>query len=347
MRALFVCRSLARAGYYRCVLPAMWGGWDWAAVDGSPPGLTLVSSWVNRTTMEPNFEEYDVIVLEQVRGRKWLDLIRSLRSRNIKVLYEIDDYVHGIRHAIDHDFAGFYQKSDLKEMETCMRACDGIIVSTQYLAEKYQRIARDRPVWVCENGLDTGRYNLTRPPRGQVNGRETVTIIWAGATGHQVATLPWLSAIASVMRDHKHVTFVSIGQDFASLLTEQFPDRTMSIPFTSLECYPASMMTGDIAIAPAGYTDWYKAKSTLRAMESALLGIPVVAHKHYASAVLDGETGIIAARPENVRSALSSLVRDDDRRHTMSEVARAYALENFTMHTRVEGWRSALESAVG
>lgn len=341
---LFVSHSVARAGWYRCVLPAMYlgEGHDWAAIAGDPPGLTLVSSWVNKSTQEPDMLSYDVIVLEQVRGVRWFNLIRKLRGRGVKVLYEVDDYLHGIHKSDDHDFAQFYQKSHLKEHEQCMRACDGAIVSTQFIADKYQRVFRDRPIWVCENGLDMGRYRLTRPERGQLAGRETVTILWAGATGHQRTVIPWVQEIRKVMQKHPYVSFVSIGQDFAALLHEEFPDRVISVPFSALETYPCAMMLGDVIIAPAGKSDWARAKSDLRVMEAAALGIPVVADKHYVNSVDEGETGIVVQTIFEVEGALSRLVTNHDLRFEMSRKSREKAIAEFAMERRVWQWTKAL-----
>lgn len=362
MKALYVLRPGNRAGWYRCVLPAMFGGHDWAAIGGDPPRLDLHAGWVGGSTQQPDFLEYDVVVLQQAKGERWRGLIRKMRGAGVTVLYEIDDYVHGVRHAQDHDFRGFYQKHDLKQMEVCMRQCSGAIFSTPYLAERYSRLVRRH--WVCENGLDLGRYRLTRPAaRGEVGGRETVTILWAGATGHKLATLPWVYAVAEVMRRVPHASFVSIGQDFASLLADEFPDRTISVPFTSLECYPAAMMMGDVAIAPAGRSDWYRAKSDLRVMEAAALGIPVVADRKYSESVDDGATGLIATSPpalvgpggdavvapgsvERLARPIQQLVEDTGLRLKMSDAARAKATTEFNMQGRVGQWEEALREAV-
>jgi glycosyltransferase involved in cell wall biosynthesis len=344
-RVLFVAQPFARAGWYRCVLPAMYGGYDWAGIGGTPPKLSMHAGWVNESTSHPDFDSYDVIVFQQPRGLRWHDLIKKLRGRGIVCLYEIDDYVHGIRRADDHDFSKFYTKDHLKAMDQCMRACDGVIVSTQFLADKYRHNTREDRVWVCENGLDLGRYRLTRPRRGDVAGRETVTIMWAGATGHVRAATPWIESALSVMKTVPHSSFVSVGQDFAAVVRQAFPDRAISVPFTALECYPAAMMMGDVSIAPAGRSDWYAAKSDLRAMESLALGIPVVADRHYSDSVVDGETGLVVRDHMQAKSALRELVCDDGLREQMSINARAYAHANFDMASRVSSWREALAEA--
>jgi len=360
VRALFVVRGVARAGWYRCVLPAMYGGYDWIAIGNQPPELQVYGSWVDGQSQTPDFGSYDVVVFQQLRGEKWRAFMKKLQERGVTVLYEIDDYVHGINKALDHDFSAMYREHHLKDMETCMRQANGVIFSTEHLAGKYDRFARRS--WVCENGLDMGRYRLTRPERGAVGGRETVTIMWAGATGHQLAVFPWMEAVAKVMRETPHASFVSVGQNFAKLLVDEFPDRVLAVPFTGLECYPAAMMLGDVSVAPAGNSEWYKAKSDLRVMESAALGIPVVADRKYAGAVDQGETGYLVRAgvatmgPNNtavvprgasaeIVAPLRRLVQDDELRARMSEAARVKALTEFQMTSRVDQWHRALREA--
>jgi glycosyltransferase involved in cell wall biosynthesis len=343
MRVLYAGLGYSRSSWYRCVLPAMYSGQDWVGIVGQPPGLQMASGWVDQSTKFPNFLDYDAVVLQQVRGIRWMGLIHKLQERGIKVLYEIDDYVHAIRKADDHDFRAHYQKQHLQKMEVCMRTCDGVICSTDYLAERYERLSRR--TWVCENGLDLGRYRLTRPPRGELGGRETVSVLWSGATGHQRAALPWLQSVAEVMLDTDHVSFVSVGQDFAAVLSGRFPERTISVPFTSLECYPAAMMMGDVSIAPAGKSDWYRAKSDLRVMESQALGIPVVADRHYRDSVLDGRTGIVADSSFSALKGLQTLVLNDELREKMSSQAREHAHREFDMQIRVRAWETAIAEA--
>jgi glycosyltransferase involved in cell wall biosynthesis len=105
------------------------------------------------------------------------------------------------------------------------------------------------------------------------------------------------------------------------------------------------MMMGDVSIAPAGRSDWYQAKSDLRAMESQALGIPVVADRHYAGSVVDGETGILVKDHLQARRALRELASDDGLRERMSVSARAHATESFDMASRVSSWDLALSEA--
>lgn len=343
IRTLFVGLGNSRVCYYRVVLPAMYIGSDWMGLVGKPPRTAVATSYVQGQTKLARFEDYDVCVLQQARGSGWFKIINNLREQGKVVLYECDDYVHGIRKSNDHDFKQYFDKDSLKEMELCMRAADGMICSTEYIARRYRGLAGR--TWVCENGLDMGRYRLTRPPRGDLAGKPSVTLMWSGATGHARGTEQWMAMVGRVMDDYPHVCFASIGQGFGEYFREKFAARSISIPFAALETYPAAMMLGDIALAPAGQSSWYRAKSGLRAMEAAALGIPVVADLHYDGEVEHAQTGFVATDVRDAEEHVRWLVENDDQRELMGARARQHAEENFDMRHRREAWKETIIDA--
>ena len=68
---------------------------------------------------------------------------------------------------------------------------------------------------------------MSRPPR------DTVTIGWAGATGHKDAVRPWLDAVADVLRARPlGARFLAIGQPWHRSLEAEFgAERVTGIPF--------------------------------------------------------------------------------------------------------------------
>lgn len=342
LQVLFVGLGNSRVCWYRITLPGMYLGCDWAGIAGVPPKMQFATGYVKGATQLPVFEDYDVIVIQQPRG-SWFDLIQQLKARGIMVLAEYDDYVHGIRKSRDHDFREFFKKKHLQSMERCLRACDGLICSTEYIARRYSSFVPR--VWVCENGLDMGRYRVTPPSRGKIDGKESVTLMWSGATGHWVGTAAWLEAARRVMREHSHVCLATIGQPFAREFAREFGERVIDVPFAALETYPSAMMLGDIALAPAGNTSWYRGKSDLRAMEAAALGMPVVADAHYERSVIDGETGFVVDNPGEAFRRMSQLVLDPGLRKRMGERARELAEAQFDMKHRREQWRQVIIEA--
>ena len=332
---LFVGVGVTASSWYRCVLPALFMGADWVGLTGEPPKLAFHTGMVARETQMADFAAYKVVILQQPRGRGWLRLIRQLQAQGTRVLFEIDDYVHAIRKMADHDYTEHFTREDLAALELNMRAADGLIVSTEFLARRYRTF--NPHVWVCRNGVDMARYALTRPPR------DTVTIGWAGGTGHANAIRPWLHLVATVMSKRPQTRFVSIGMNYADSFANQFGDaRAVSIPFTLIDTYPAAMTQLDIALAPAGRGNFFRGKSDLRWIEAGALGIPIIADPDVYPDIEHGVTGFHARSLEQAADLLEQLVDDPSLRLQVGEAAREHVRRRRDMPIAVRQWADVI-----
>lgn len=326
--------------WYRCALPARALGADWVGVRGEPPALTFHTGESARPLNGiEDFAGYDVVVLQQPRGTAWQRAIRDLQAAGVTVLFEIDDYAHGVRKAKHHAQADKFDRKLLAAMELTMRACDGVICSTDYIAARYRSFNQN--VFVCQNGIDLGRYGLTRRPR------EHVTIGWAGGTAHRPALLPWLRELLVVMDERPLTRFMSVGvPGYASPFAERYgAERAIGLPWAPIEAYPAAMASFDIALAPATNTAFFRGKSDLRWLEASALGIPIVADPLLYPAIEDGVTGLHAASPAAAREAILALVDDAALRGRIGEAARAHVREHRTSSAVATQWSAAFEQA--
>ena len=340
-RTLFVGRRPTAVTWYRCVLPAEFLGRDWLAVDDADGPLTRKTGTPG-VTFDPDAwaGAYDVVVLNQPRGRRWMPVIRTLQAAGVKVVFEIDDYVHAVRKKRDHEFRDAFGKDALREYEQAMRACDAVICSTEWLGRRYRSF--NPAVYVCRNGLDLGRYALTRPAR------DTVTIGWAGATGHKDAVRPWLTAVADVMRERPQVRFLALGQPWHRPLAEEFgAERATGIPFMALENYPAAMTAMDIALAPAGKSNFFRGKSDLRFLEAGALGLATIADPDVYPTLEHGISGLHAETPGEVREHLLALVDDREERERLGANARAYVERERSMTGMAGQWDAVLRDVAG
>ncbi len=324
--------------WYRCALPARALGADWVGVRGEPPALTFHTGEAQRALRGiADFATYDVVVLQQPRGSAWLRAIRELQAAGVAVLFEVDDYAHGVRKAKDHAHADTFDRKLLAAMELTMRACDGIICSTDYIAARYRSLNPN--IWVCQNGIDLGRYDLTR------RAREHVTIGWAGGTAHRPALLPWLRELLGVMEERPATRFMSVGvPGYASPFAERFgAERAIGLPWAPIEAYPAAMASFDIALAPATNSAFFRGKSDLRWLEASALGIALVADPGLYPAIEDGATGLHAATPAQARTAILALVDDAGLRARIGAAAGAYVREHRTSAAVAPQWTAAFE----
>jgi glycosyltransferase involved in cell wall biosynthesis len=337
-RTLFLSRGLKAPAWYRCALPALALGCDWVAYGGEPPDLQVGYGRSQRELTVAELEQYDVIVVQQPAGTGWLALIREWQRKGIVVLIDIDDYLRGVSKRTDHDFAGKYTKSRLEEYELCLRAADGVICSTTWLAQRYRSL--NPATYVCQNGIDLKRYAVTRPARDHVG------VGWSGATGHREAVLPWLKELQGLMRERDDVHFISVGQGFASLFAQEFGRRALTVPFGPLEIYPSAMALFDIALAPAGSNNFFRGKSDLRWLEASALGIPTIADPVIYPEIEHGVTGFHASTPAELRAILAELVADPQLRRTVGEAAKADVSRRRTFQATSGQWVDVLQ-AVG
>ena len=332
---LFLSRGNKGSAWYRCALPALALGSDWTCYAGEPPHVQLVHGRIDRPIGLADVPGYDVVVLQQPRGAEWLKTIREWQARGAVVLADMDDWTRGIRKRKDHDFAAAFDRKTIADYELCLRAVDGIICSTPWLAERYG--ALNANTYVCRNGIDLKRYALTLPERDYVG------IGWSGATGHLLAMQPWLTEVTSLMHERHDTHFISVGQGFATILAETFGDeRCVSIPFTSLDTYPASMALYDIALAPAGDSSFYRGKSDLRWLEASAIGLPLIADPVVYPDIEHGVTGFHASTPAEMGEILRELVADEPLRKRVGAAAKQYVTEHRSAKVSAEQWATVL-----
>lgn len=336
---LFVGRSISAICYYRAMLPAMSLGCDWVGIEGVPPriqwrtGLVKDENGVVQSAM-PDLFKYKIVVLQQPHGEGWTKVIEGLRQRGVKVIYETDDYLHGVRQQADHQARDYFDRKYLRAAEACMRASDALIASTEYIRGNYANFNAN--AYLCRNGIDLGRYKLSPVERPSIN------VGWAGSTGHVQTTIPWLQQLAQIMQMRSDVNFISIGENFADGMRQPhgpFPrNRALPIPWSAIETYPAAMRMFDIALAPGGKGRWWRGKSDLRWLEAGALGIPTIANPDTYDEAIEGETAMLARSPQEVLTKLYALVGSPELRQTIGTQVQEHVRTKRSMKQMKEQW---------
>jgi glycosyltransferase involved in cell wall biosynthesis len=321
--------------YYRCFLPALALGADHLVWRFTDTTIDLMGGLGELPKPEDLFE-YDVIVLQQPSGRSWLNVVRELQDRGIRVLFEVDDYIQGARKTKSHELSDIYDEKFVQKMELVMRVCDGMIVTTDFLARRYRSF--NEHIWVCPNGIDLARYRLRKPPR------QGVTIGWAGGVGHKASLARWDAPLRNVLRARPETRFVSVGYGAAGAFIDEFGvERAMPYPGTKIETYPATMTLFDIAIAPSAENNLFRGKSDLRWLEASAMGIPLVAHPDVYPEIEDGVTGLHARTPAEVEAALLRLIDDPELRERIGRQAHETVAETRRIEVVADNWRRVLE----
>ncbi|MDA0183824.1 glycosyltransferase [Solirubrobacter phytolaccae] len=340
-KTLFLGLGASVVSYYRCFLPAIALGAEYATWGAlADDTVVLTGGLGNPPPSLENLPDYEVVVIQYANGRSWLKRIRELQDRGVKVLYEIDDYVQAARKSKTHELAHKFGADRVRDLEMGMRAVDGMICSTSFIARRYRSFSEH--TWECRNGVDLNRYDYRKPDRKGV-----VTIGFAGGVGHKASLARWEPAIRSVMRQRENVRFVSVGHAAAAPYAEEFgADRAVSYPSSGIEVYPASMALFDIAFAPSAENNQFRGKSDLRWLEASALGIPLVAHPDVYPDIEDGVTGVHAREVDEVEAALLRLIDDHEARERIGATAHEYVREHRRIEVAAQSWAEVLREVV-
>ncbi len=328
---LFLGRGRTPDCWYRCALPAIFLDADWAGALGTPENeLVLVTGGMRRPMLQEQLFAYEIVVIQHARGPGWPDLIEGLRRAGVTVLYDAEGDVHAW-----HDPARRSHSPEvravLRDAERSIAVCDGVIVGSEKLAGRLGHVASR--IWICEDGLDLGRFAVTRAPH------EGVVLGWAGGPGDAELAVGWLRAIDAVMTARDDVRFVSVGEPYADLLRERHGDRRcLTIPYGQHESFAAAMASVDVALAaPDG-----SANGDRRWLEAAACGLPVIADRAANPRIEDGVTGFRASTAKEAGALMRKLAADARLRDAVGQAAREHVFAHRDMRVAARSWATVL-----
>lgn len=324
-RIFFWSADSSGCAYYRCHLPA--DQLDERGHDTLVHNI-MPAEWL-RTA--------DIIVGQRVCQPgvtvRWQQLAKEGR---VKLVYEIDDDLLDIDPSNGPAW-GFFGKPEIRANVTRnIEVADLVTVSTAPLAEVMSKINPN--VVVLPNCIPASL--LDAPP---AEGRKGVVIGWSGGASHTLDIAELGREVSRFAQRRPDVSLHLMGDALAAQqLTKSIKDRTKFTPW--IESVPEfhAAIDFDITLAPLRPSTFNRSKSAIRCLESAALGIPVVASDFgpYAEFVQDGVTGLLVNRPHMWGTHLRTLL-DPWVRKEMGTNARKLA-EQHTIEGNIELWEKAL-----
>lgn len=339
---LFCSLSVSPQAWYRCGLPANALELDWLGYENyQPPNVgQSVGGNIDVHKMGKKLQDYDIVVGQMVRGDDWEKFIKEWQATGKKFVYEVDDFVHGVRRTKGHRNASAFNKDIVKKHQKCMEMADAMICSTDYLSEQYTKYNENQ--FVCKNSLDTWRYQVERPKH-----KNKIVVGWAGGTGHDSSIVEALRGLVNFMKVEPNAEFWTFGYEYYGAIAKLFPDRTKLVPWTLLENYPYAIASFDIALAPGHESKYIMSKSDLRWLESSAVGVPVIGDDRIYHEIEDGKTGLYARTGEEYYDHLLYFSNPDygeSRRNMIGSAAQDYVRANRDIAVGSEQWRQAFLS---
>ena len=253
------------------------------------------------------------------------DLLRYGAAGNV-ILHEFDDHPVISDKMLEDNYFSF-------------RAVSALQTSTRMLADFLRPL--NPFVYLFENHL-----TALPEPRTYDMDRAHVTIFF-GALNRRPDWEPLMPAINEAIRrygDRLYFCVVSDHGFYRELQTEAkvyLGGRNGGI-VAPYEDYTAALHASDIALLPLRDTEFNRAKSDLKFIESAGHGAAVLASPTvYAGSVRDGETGLIYHSTQEFAEKLDLLIARADLRRALAENAYHYVAEHRLLDQHIDDYIAA------
>ena len=327
-------------GYYRLLMPA-YGLTQTTDIKVSYDfgGGDLCKNLLADRNAEVDCPE-DVVILTRPTAVEALLAIQSLKRQGKKVVIEMDDdywkldprnpWAVEITQRPDHS---------IDTLNECIREADLVTVSTPFLV---QRIQNENVVvlrnCVPDHYLDTP----DNPAKEQIQG---TVVGWTGNTATHIGDIEVMGNGLRKACRGTGAKFLAIGSDNSPQIAGFRPQEAYTAPWVELHDYMFAMNAFDIGIVPLVMSDFNEAKSYLKGIEYATLGIPFVASPTSEYKLLASHgVGELSRTPDAWYQKLRTLIRDleaqNDAHTNRVETGKAFAREN-TYFNKAWQWAEA------
>lgn len=225
------------------------------------------------TTVHEIHSDVDLIVIQRPLDNMYVSLIEQAKRQGIATIVELDDdfeMLHTKNFA--HHGTTSHSHAGVDWLKKACELADHVTISTPAL-EKYGRGKST----ILRNCVPESIFDIT--PVYELN-REPVTIGWTGTTQvHPFDLQETRGAIGKVAKDnHLGITIVGDGVDVQRFLELDSETPFKATGWLSLDVYYEALRDAmDIGIVPLEMSPFNHAKSSLKGLEMAALGIPFVA----------------------------------------------------------------------
>lgn len=299
----------------------------------------------------------DLLYLHRLRlTRQTLPLLLAARLRRVPVAYDSDDLVWDARirryERLDahHPPAAVRRLlAEARRARWLMALADAHVLSTPYLAARASETFR-KPAHVHPNALSPELLALSAAARaGRPAPDDAVTIAYFSGTRH--AHDDDLASVAGPLRAaldaHPRARLLLVGEVAlpAPLAAHAGAGRVARRPPAPWRDLPALIAGADLNIAPLVDNPQRRAKSAVKYLEAAAVGVPTLAARldPYMYAIIDGATGRLADGADAWARCLDELIRDGALRRSLGAAALRHVLDHHTAASRAPALRRTIE----
>jgi len=282
---------------------------------------------------------WDAMHIQQMHDDEGLEIMARMRRAGIAVVWDTDDDISAVTRGSEawHRQGGRRGiKRHFKAALQAARTAHLVTTTNEHLAHVYREHGVEHVVAV-ENYLapeDLGR------PRKRHQGL-VIGLTAAGEHEPDLKRMRFAAMLDQLLERHDGVRVVCIGVDLRLRSTHRYTH----VDEVKIEQLVAAEAEFDIGLAPLRDTAFNRARSNVKLKEYAAAGALWLASPVGPYAGMGEEQGGLLVRDDEWLVALEALLRDADRRRTLTEAARAWA-QGQTIRAGAARWQAAYQDAV-
>lgn len=341
MRVWVAPADLHGCGYYRLLFAAKYlksQGHDITIVPPTQRHHGLSGTMEDGKLIDVQAPEgVDVMVLQRVTHGPVADAIPMLRAKGVAVVIDIDDDLDAIN-PTNPAWAALHPQSNTQhDWATAALACQRatmVTVSTPALLRRYAAHGRGRVLFNCVPELFL-----------KLDRQDSPVIGWGGSIHSHPDDLQVTgTAVQRLMTEGHMFQVVGPGEGVQDAL--RLPREPLSTGNIEIGDWAVNIARLGVGIAPLAPTRFNDAKSWLKMLEYAAVGVPPVASPlpEYERLHRESGVGVLAAKPSQWYRELRRLATDDTWRAEVSERSRAGAAE-WTVERHAWRWMEAWSEA--
>jgi glycosyltransferase involved in cell wall biosynthesis len=270
--------------------------------------------------------DYDAVLLQ----RKLLDPWEAgvLRRNAKRILYDVDDAVMYHNRPVSR----LARWRTGRRFRATAAALDHVVAGNEYLADIFR--AQGPPATVLPTVVDPARYIVK-----QHAATDHPRLVWIGSR----STLPYLrQALPALALAAQRVP----GLTLLTIADETLADTPLPVEHRAWSAYTeaASLVEGDIGIAPTPTDPWTLGKCGFKIVQYMAAGLPVVASPVGANAELvrEGGTGYLPQTDEAWAAAIQLLAGEVEQRRQMGRAGRARVERELCVARVADEWARLL-----
>lgn len=282
------------------------------------------------------FETSAVFLGQRVIKDEPLQIWKELRRQgNSLLIYEVDDDLTTVHPTNARAYDAYMNPRAQANFREGLKAAHVVVVTTPALASLVKRWNKNVaiiPNFIRERWLDV-----------PVQRREKAVVGWGGSNSHVHDFESQAEGLRAFWGRHPETVFHSIGCDYSAYTGAKIISGSPGE--REIDAYYALLQHFDVGLAVVAPHLFNASKSHIKALEYAMLGIPVVASDYltYRDFVQSGTTGFLARNPGEWVDALERLIKDPVLRADMGDAAREQAGEH-TIEGNVHLYEQVIES---